>query len=250
MGNPLRIKVDPHAPFSIGPDNPILKQIDNLPMRPKVMIATPMSWNHVPRAHQICLDTLSWWSGCKFARPNGPTIYDMRNKSVESMFEHQMDSLMFIDADMTFPSDALERIIAHNLPIVSGFCRMRKRPFDPCIYIRTPQHEALSTRKPYVCLHPQPGSRGLMEVDACGGAFLYIRREVLEKIRWPWFMNRECIKQVPIIKDDMLGEDLWFCDRATEAGYKIFVDLDMKIGHITSCVVQTTDDWTPILLVE
>ena len=55
--------------------------------------------------------------------------------------------------------------------------------------------------------------------------------EVFEKLKKPWF-------KFDMHKDGYMlqGEDAWFCSQARKAGYKIWADGSLKIGHIGSYV--------------
>jgi len=75
------------------------------------------------------------------------------------------------------------------------------------------------------------GDEGLVEVDAVGTGCIMIHRRVLEhpKMRFP-FKNKWNKDGVRI-----LGQDLNFCKRVKEAGFKIWVHLDYICDH-----------WTPV----
>ena len=189
---------------------------------PMVMVATPCNHDHSPSDFMMALQALDYprarWV---LTRQDSPFLADMRNMAVDQALKGAYDAVLFVDSDMIFPADALQRLVAHKKPIVSGHCLRRRRPFDPTTAIRdTLGHLALVRLQ----------GAGLFPVDAVGTAFLYVAREVLEKVRSPWF------------EVGRLGEDYDFCEKATKAGYQIYVDLDLRIGHITQAVVWPRDD--------
>ena len=59
------------------------------------------------------------------------------------------------------------------------------------------------------------------EVEASGSLML-IRRHVLDAIGDPWYGHANW----------RLSEDLYFCEKAREAGYKILIDPALSAGHI------------------
>ena len=70
-------------------------------------------------------------------------------------------------------------------------------------------------------------SEGLFEVDSCGFGFVCIKREVFQKIAYPWFCHLPA-------RDGRLGfdgEDVSFCRKAREAGFSIFADGSCMVGH-------------------
>jgi GT2 family glycosyltransferase len=62
----------------------------------------------------------------------------------------------------------------------------------------------------------------LVMVDATGMHFTLIRKEVFEKIERPYFVY------------DTTSEDMNFCKKAKKAGYEIYVDTGLEIGHLSS----------------
>lgn len=130
--------------------------------------------------------------------------------------------LLFIDDDMIFEPGAFDRLLAHDLPIVGGLCHNRRPPYMP-ILMR-------SCGDGYAFMYDydrEVDSRGLVEVDATGCAFLLVKREVFEKIG-----------EKPFTQEGY-GEDVAFCRKAKAAGYTIHVDPTVEIGHVGEVVVNS-----------
>jgi len=66
-------------------------------------------------------------------------------------------------------------------------------------------------------------ARGMFEVDAAGSAGMLIRREVLDRIGDPWFENSD---------GRILNEDVIFCRKARELGFRVWATADVVIGHL------------------
>ena len=128
--------------------------------------------------------------------------------------------LLWIDDDMTFAPDAARRLLAHDLPIVGGLCFGRRMPFPPTLIHITQRGFSFQYEYP----------EGLVEPDATGAAFLLVKKEVFYKIH-------EKFKEGPWTPIGV-GEDVSFCRRARDVGYKIHVDTTVKIGHIAESVVD------------
>jgi GT2 family glycosyltransferase len=62
--------------------------------------------------------------------------------------------------------------------------------------------------------------------------------EVFKKIKPPWF---EFHLQDP--GKPPLGEDIFFCTKLKAAGYKIFVDCDIKVGHLATLPITEESYW-------
>lgn len=154
---------------------------------------------------------------------SGSLIDENRNNLVKKVLELDIDYLLMIDTDMVFKPEDIEKIekhLASGLDIVSGFCR-RGGDALPAIFKWDKEVGDYQA-----CL---VDSSGVIEVEAVGGAFLAISKKVLESIPFPFsFLT---------INNKWQGEDISFCHRAREKGFKIYCDLDLKIGHLRTIVI-------------
>jgi len=130
----------------------------------------------------------------------GLYLFDNRNSCVRITGE---SDVLFWDSDIIATAEDVQKLLALDLPIVSGAYQQRE----------TEQY----------CGNIPMGETGLHEVEYCGAGFLYIKREVFKKFKDEfYFWNYK----------DRLGEDIGFCKQARELGYKIYVDCDCKIKHL------------------
>ncbi|MBU1767873.1 MAG: glycosyltransferase [Candidatus Omnitrophica bacterium] len=182
---------------------------------------------------------------------------------VDSEGKPEVTHLLWIDDDMVYPPDALEKLLAHDLPFVGGLCHDRRHPFKP-VLARTLDGATWGVDgDSYGWLYDYP-KKQLVPVDATGGAFLLVRREVFEKIR-----DDECREGLKAglalrgetlndeqfearlhaqkatyggwwASDDRRGlsEDIAFCARARKAGFPISVDTSLDIGHMGEVVIN------------
>ena len=78
-------------------------------------------------------------------------------------------------------------------------------------------------------VYTMPESTGLQEVGSVGMGVMLIKANVFAKLAEPWF-------ETPWRHDKRgyIGEDVFFCKKAREAGFKIWIDHDVskEIGHI------------------
>jgi GT2 family glycosyltransferase len=133
--------------------------------------------------------------------------------------------LWWVDDDMVFAPDAFARLLAHDVPIVGGLCHGRRAPaYSPIVLKRD------AVTKNYRYWYDFP--RGLVEVDATGSAFLLVQREVYEAI------ETKLPNEFPYSNRGH-GEDVAFCERAAEVGYKTVLDTTIEVGHVAEVVVET-----------
>jgi hypothetical protein len=165
--------------------------------------------------------------------PGFSAIDQARNQLATDALAKGFEELFWLDADTEFNADAIDRLRSHNLPIVAG------------IYPKKGQR-ALSSRL-------LPGTKkivfgqggGLIEIMYAATGFLLTRRQVYDDIQRHWDLpvcNRQFRKPtVPyfmplVVPTDQgpwyLAEDFAFSHRARAAGYQIFADTTIRLGHI------------------
>jgi glycosyltransferase involved in cell wall biosynthesis len=132
--------------------------------------------------------------------------------------------VLWIDDDMTFPPDALQRLLAHDKDVIGGLCHNRRAPSYQPIAARKYDPALGMPQDSYGFVYDLPQS-GLVEVDATGGAFLLVKAEVFKAIEARFGPNSWWVPQ------GEASEDFSFCRRAQDCGFKIFVDCGLDIGH-------------------
>lgn len=155
----------------------------------------------------------------------GALNYDLthaRNFMVENF---QGEMLWLMDDDHTFAPDILKRLIAHGKDIVGPLVLGRRTPFPTSARV---DDEPLDRDAP----------PGLYEVDYAGGAGLLIHRRVFEAIEPPWFWNG---RLDPEDSSSHLSDDYYFCKKAREAGFSIYCDTSLLMGHMT--VTTLLPEW-------
>jgi hypothetical protein len=163
------------------------------------------------------------------------------------------DYLLMHDSDATWHPEAIERLASRNLPVVTGMIFWRSLPTVPTIGKLVSQgitgahtYSFAGTVKKMMERVEKERARGnlpqefsnellfpktdddLEEIDGCGAHFCMIRRDVLEKIKPPWF---QCTHPNS-------GEDFYFCQRVKQAGFKIYVDYSVFTGHVVGNTLE------------
>lgn len=166
---------------------------------------------------------------------SGANITNARNEIVEGFLKDDADYLWFVDTDMVFDPDVLERLVAvaHPVdrPIVGALCFSLQKGMNARPTIYTVRDDGkIGVRWDY------PPDK-VLEVDATGTGCLLIHRSVFEKMRgvhgdaYPYFQEAS-LGSLPV------GEDITFCIRARALGFPIYVDTSVKVGHEKTFVVD------------
>lgn len=148
-------------------------------------------------------------------------IHEARNLIVEKARKDGATHILFIDDDMIFPQDAFLRLLSHDVDIVTGLAFRRSAPYRPVIFkcIDKNMWTVDAVRE------------GLIDIDACGSAFVLIKMEVFEKMPKPWYVFGD--KSLGIYEDvGGLGEDMSFSLKAKRLGFSVKCDTDLIITHI------------------
>lgn len=158
------------------------------------------------------------------------TLDHVRNIIVRYFLETKHTHLFFLDDDILLLPHTVEKLLARDLPIVSGLYYERMQSHRP-ILINTPKNEAGEMRYEWLPLEnaqSEDGS-GLVRVDVVPGGCLLIKREVFEKLSPPWFLfkTEEHVR---------MGEDVYFSLHAGRNGYSCYVDISQEVLHVTSHV--------------
>lgn len=152
----------------------------------------------------------------------GIDIATNRRDIVRQALEDGDDWVLFVDDDMVFEPGHLLQLLSHDLPVVASLYINRTPPFYVMAFgKRKTQPDGWGKSWIPVSLDGAP-EEGLAEVIAAGTAGMLIRREVFEAIDYDsWFIQ------------DGTSDDIAFCERVTEAGFKIYLDLAAPMGHIS-----------------
>lgn len=131
--------------------------------------------------------------------------------------------LMWIDSDMVWEPKMIEKLVQDNKDIVGGLCPINWQGKSNAMWVAENGTYFYNMRK-------QGQKReGLMRVDYTGFAFLLVKRGVFESMRYPWFDLRTANYEDGTY--GLISEDIAWCNRATEKGYKIYIDRAVRPGH-------------------
>jgi len=158
-------------------------------------------------------------------------VHSARQELAGQALANDCDYVLFLDSDMRFPQDALVKLLQHQEAIVG--VNYVKRNWPPK-YVAIKELGDIATGGAGKLLGTRADSTGLEECDAIGFGVTLIRRDVLlslpdprENGPWWWYTwQPEAGSQI--------GEDVYFCNLAREAGYKVYVDHDLskQVKHI------------------
>ena len=159
----------------------------------------------------------------------GSLVYDSRDTIARYAVDNGFDYVLYADSDMVFSADDLNKLLAHDKDIVSGLYVTRSGDNRNVAYKEVITRRRFPWREPKL-IHDN-GTAGYTSVSAVGFGFCLIKTSVLKYM----------FKRYKSLFEPKwgVGEDIAFCLRARRCGYKIYLDRDVKLGHIGDKVYNT-----------
>lgn len=162
--------------------------------------------------------------------PSEKPIENNRNKIVLDFIEHpEFEYLIMIDDDVVPPANYLD-LLLHDKDIISGVCfAYRQNGIAPLVL----KEDGKGTWN----VMNVSGNEGLIEVHSVGTGAIMIHRRV--------FDNPEMRKHpFESVWDEAgtrtKGLDLYFCEKARKAGFRIWCHMSYICSHIVSMDLKET----------
>lgn len=148
----------------------------------------------------------------------GSEIASQRQQLATEALSTECTHILWLDSDMRFPNITLEALLSHDKDIVACNYSTRVEPHMPVAFTsKQNMGERLGA------------DVGLNKVAAVGMGCMLVKRNVFESMSLPYFgveWNQDYTS--------LIGEDLYFANKADLAGYDIWIDSDLsnRIAHI------------------
>lgn len=159
-------------------------------------------------------------------------IYDARNQMAKQAIDEKYDRVMWVDSDMDFEPDLMERLSARldeGLEFVTGLYFTRKAPIRPvlykeCGYFEIPQDDGRVAIKPVCDWFDEYPKDDLFKIQGCGFGAVMMTADLIKRVG-----DKFGAPFSPMLG---FGEDLSFCARVQQVGGEMWCDSTIKLGHI------------------
>lgn len=138
-------------------------------------------------------------------------------RNLIASWAQRYDYLFSVDSDIVFKPDTLVKLLAHNKDIVSGLYIQRKPG----------QHILELYRGGRNVPYQDIKGLGLVEVDGCGFGCVLVKGDVFRRMEYPHFVYRSALDHA-----HTLSEDVYFCMKAKNMGFRVFADTSILCEHI------------------
>lgn len=153
-----------------------------------------------------------------------------RNELVETARRNNSTHLMFIDNDQTFKPSAIQRLIDADKDIICAPYNARPAPGKQLVSVIK-----LMDKKGR--LRMDGGTEGfempagLFKVGGSGTGFMLIKMSVFDKLEKPYFVEWQDKN------NNHHTEDIDFCVKARKAGFDVWCNPTIPVGHIAEIEV-------------
>ena len=159
----------------------------------------------------------------------GSLIYTSRDAIAKKALLDEVDLVMWFDSDMVFAPDTMKRmlkLIDEGHDMVTGIYYRRTPPFS-AVGFKTMELNEEGTAFDWTDLTEIPDEP--FEVEACGFGCVLMKAEIFVSV-----FAKFGQMFTPIAN---CGEDIAFCWRARQCGYKILADPSISLGHVGHTVI-------------
>ena len=177
----------------------------------ETMLCTVALFKHPPDGYHL-----------DFYPRGGLYIHHNRNEICRMAINKEYDYLLFIDTDIFYLKEDVEKLLDVDAPIVGGVYPRRGYPYHP-----TSWNFAASGLGHFDCDIPREAP---FECDGVATGFLLLRKTVLVDL-YNHYVNPFAYGQEWDGKDIQLGEDVIFMQRLNELGYRAIARADLQIQH-------------------
>ena len=194
----------------------------------KILIAVPCM-DQVPAPFCQSLAQIQKTGECVLAMKSGSLIYTSRNDLATQAIQIDADYVMWLDSDMVLKPDTMDRMLdtmqKNDIDILTGLYFRRVPPYSPVLFDKLEMRGEACLWSEYKTI-----PEGLFEVGGCGFGCVLMKTDVFFDVQ-----SRFGNMFAPIANT---GEDLAFCWRARNCGYKIICDPSVICGHVGYSVVD------------
>lgn len=147
-----------------------------------------------------------------------------RNLIIEAAQQMNCTHILFIDDDMGYKPDSLNKLLERDVDIVSGLYLSRVYPHQPVIFDLADDDGAAFP------MFLTPDKKGLVPIVAAGLGFCLVKMSVFDKMEKPYVRLGE-------LNVEHWCDDIGFFNRVRKAGIQSYCDLYVPVGHMGSMII-------------
>ena len=170
----------------------------------------------------------------------------LRGEDQKPFNGQHFDIWITIDSDIIFTYEQVIKLIesTDEHPVVAGMYRMAD--LVNYAFVKDWDETYFKEKGVFQFITPEDIEKWKKETEFkyfpvvySGLGFMAIRKEVLDKIKYPYFDSEilTITKQDGTVIRDICSEDVSLCKKITQSGYQIMINTDIRVGHLKSLII-------------
>jgi hypothetical protein len=170
----------------------------------------------------------------------------LRGEDQKPFNGQDFDVWITIDSDIVFTYEQIINLIesTEEHPVVAGMYRMSD--LVNYAFVKDWDQTYFKDKGTFQFITPEEIEKWKKETEFkyfpvvySGMGFMAIKKEVFDKIKYPFFDSEILTiqKEDGSVIRDICSEDVSFCRKLTQAGYQIMINTDIRVGHIKPLII-------------
>lgn len=212
------------------------------PHRRKCLVAVCCNERNIPRHTAESLLRLGWGQRVTDAAKRHQfktvdvtwtsryvSVADLRDEAVIAAMKGEYSHVLFLDADMVWPTDVLDKMLRHHARgIVTGLYHLKTWPHWP-VALKGATWNAADQNYDYrYDEQARAGDELLRPEQLVGMGCTLVPVDVFQRYERPWFKYQQDGEGTSTIT-----EDVYFCQQAIAVGCPMWLDPSVECGHIS-----------------
>ena len=170
----------------------------------------------------------------------------LRGENQKPFNGQPFDIWITIDSDIIFTYEQVIKLIesTDEHPVVAGMYRMAD--LVNYAFVKDWDETYFKEKGVFQFITPEDIEKWKKETEFkyfpvvySGLGFMAIRKEVFDKIKYPYFDSEILTITNPdgTVIRDICSEDVSLCKKITQSGYQIMINTDIRVGHLKSLII-------------
>jgi hypothetical protein len=170
----------------------------------------------------------------------------LRGENQKPFNGQHFDVWITIDSDIIFTCEQVIKLIesTDEHPVVAGMYRMAD--LVNYAFVKDWDETYFNEKWVFQFITPEDIEKWKNETNFkyfpvvySGLGFMAIRKEVFDKIKYPYFDSEilTITNQDGTVIRDICSEDVSLCKKITREGYQIMINTDIRVGHLKSLII-------------
>ena len=156
---------------------------------------------------------------------SGTLVYLARERIAHKAINEKYTHVLWLDSDMVFSDDILEDLQFCGKDFVTGVYHARRKGYASCIF------KCIDLKKGIERFEEYP--KEPFQIEGCGFGCVLTSVDMLSQVCLTF---GTCFTPLP-----SLGEDIAFCRRALDLGFKLWCEPTVVCGHIGHITIYPED---------